>query len=441
MIDLDVLLTPFPGDNPTGEDLRYDPVYDQIKEARRADDPLDRGDWDREIKAADWDKVVKLSVEALSKRTKDLQIAAWLTEALTKTEGFEGFNSGLRLLSGFLRDFWDNLYPEIDEGDLDYRVGPLEFLNNNLWLAVKGIPLTDPRVTPGYSWLKWQESRQVGYEKDTLNQYGDADEGKKAARDEKIGEGKLTGEEFDAAVVSSSKEFYAGLGKDIGSSLEAFQMLDGTVDEKFGKEAPRLSEIRQALEDCQMILSRIQKDKGIVEPGSRSAGAPEAPQGETVMDGSDTEPVSDVGMSPPHGPSAAVTTTDSDATEQACWQDAIALLEKSGIRDALGKLLDASCRAPSVRQKNRYRLLMAKTCLRAGRADLARPIVEELHALIEELNLEQWESPLWIAEILDAYYKCLTAEGSSDEDLYKANNELFQRLCTKDITRAITYRA
>jgi len=68
-------------------------------------------------------------------------------------------------------------------------------------------------------------------------------------------------------------------------------------------------------------------------------------------------------------------------------------------------------------------------------------VIEELHALIEQLGLEQWESPLWIAEILDAYYECLTAEGASasDDDLFKANSELFQKLCTKDITKAMKY--
>ena len=66
-------------------------------------------------------------------------------------------------------------------------------------------------------------------------------------------------------------------------------------------------------------------------------------------------------------------------------------------------------------------------------------MIEELHALIEQLGLEQWESPLWIAEILDAYYECLTAKGASDDDVYKANSELFQRLCTRDITKAIKH--
>ena len=53
MIDIDTILTPIPGDNPAGENLRYTPTYDEIIEAKRADDMLDRGDWEREIKTSD----------------------------------------------------------------------------------------------------------------------------------------------------------------------------------------------------------------------------------------------------------------------------------------------------------------------------------------------------------------------------------------------------
>ena len=97
-IDINSLLAPIPGENPAGEDLRYSPIYDDLKEARRADDPLERGEWQREIKTSDWDKVISLAVDALSKKSKDLQIAAWLTEALIRKEGFSGLVAGLRLL-------------------------------------------------------------------------------------------------------------------------------------------------------------------------------------------------------------------------------------------------------------------------------------------------------------------------------------------------------
>jgi len=84
------LLTPIAGDNPSGTDVRYDTkllIYDRIKEARRQDDNLAQGDWQHERKSADFGLVKKLAQEALSTRTKDLQLAAWLTEAMLWVDG------------------------------------------------------------------------------------------------------------------------------------------------------------------------------------------------------------------------------------------------------------------------------------------------------------------------------------------------------------------
>ena len=86
----DDLLNPIPGDSPSGTNLRYAPVYDKIKEARRQDDDAPQGEWQRERKVADYKQVIKLAGETLATQTKDLQLAAWLTEAFLHQEGFGG---------------------------------------------------------------------------------------------------------------------------------------------------------------------------------------------------------------------------------------------------------------------------------------------------------------------------------------------------------------
>ena len=50
----DELTQPIGGDNPAGENLRYDSIYDEIKDARRFDDPNEpRGAFERDLKKAD----------------------------------------------------------------------------------------------------------------------------------------------------------------------------------------------------------------------------------------------------------------------------------------------------------------------------------------------------------------------------------------------------
>lgn len=436
VIDIDAILAPIPGDNPAGDDLRYSSVYDEIKEARKAEDALDRGDWQSAVKRADWDRVIKVTIEALTGKTKDLQIAAWLVEALIKTEGFDGLYTGLAIVNGLLRDFWERVYPEIEEGDLDFRAAPVAFINDKLWLCIKEIPLTNAAATPGYSWLKWQESREVGYESDTLNPYGDVDEDKKKRREGLIAEGKLTAEEFDSSIALSSKAYYQSLAERLGACREEFKRLDEIVDEKFGREAPRLAEFGKSLEDCEYVVMRILKEKKEREPDLE----PEQP---TVSEGfPPLEPEPPPEKAPPMAipPFPAAGLPGAVALEENLWNEALQVMQAKGIKEALGRLLEASSRAPSVREKNRCRLLMAKLCLRADRPDLARPIVEELYALIEELHLERWESPRWIAEALAALYQCLTKGEPSDDDISKAGI-LFQRLCTTDVTQAIAYKS
>ena len=429
VIDVDALLTPFPGDHPAGEDLRYSPIYDDLKEARRADDSLEQGDWKHEIKTSDWDRVITIAVDALAKKSKDLQIAAWMTEALINREGFGGLAAGLRLMFGLLRDHWEHLYPPVEEGDLDFRAAPLQFVNDKLWSSLKQVPLTDAGAGPAYSWLKWQESREVGSEADTLNRSGNVDEGRKKKRDEAIAEGKLTVEEFDAAVARSSRTFYQSLAEDLTLCLETFKKLDEFVDQKFGSQGPRLTDFGKALDDCSQVVMKIHKEKKGPEPAPVLKA-----QAEKVA-----PPRSEEEREIPALPLQAGESSDSDALEKGVWKEALEIMKASGIKDALSRLLGASNSAPSVRARNRYRLFMAKLCLEADRPDLARPIMEELNHLIEELHLERWESPLWIAEVLEALYQCLMRGEPSDEDKNRGK-AILQKICTADVTKAMNYK-
>lgn len=442
-IDIDALLVPIPGDNPSGEDLRYTQVYEDIKEARRYDDLLDQGEWKTEIKKADWDQVIKTALDSLKTKTKDIQIAVWLAEALIVQEGLDGTTAALKIINGIIRDFWGSLYPQIEDDDLEYRIAPLELMNEKLSGRIGQIPVTDPVRTPGHSWQKWQESRQVGYDAEMRD--NDAREKREAA----LAEGKLTADEFDAAVAMTSPGFYKTLSESVAASLEEFRILDGLVDEKFGRDAPRLSEFGKALEGVNDLVQKICKDKGLFVTAE-----PETASKEETAPQRDEEQAAEMPLAVGPGaamvsPAASVTVTlpvgnpniliDSGPWEQALWDDAVRTMKSAGTQKALEKLMEAALGAPSVRGENRYKLLLSKLCLQAGRADLARPILERLYALIEELHLEKWESPVWIAEVFGALYQCLMSGEPSDDDFSRAQ-ELFQRLCTIDITKAITYR-
>ena len=267
----DDLLAPIAGSNPAGADLRYDPIYDKIKEARREDDDIPQGDWQQERKTADFAAVVKMAGETIATKTKDLQLTAWLTEAMLRRESFAGLRDGLGALAAMLDQYWDTLYPELEDGDAELRAGPLEWVGSRLDMAVRSAPVT----RAGYGLLKYRESRTVIAEDVARDDYD-----KNKQREAQIAEGKLSPEEFDKAFTATPKAFYVTLVADIDGALAAVKTLDETADAKFGSDAPSFSGLRTALTDVRHLASQLLDRKRELEPDpvveeSSEAGAAE----------------------------------------------------------------------------------------------------------------------------------------------------------------------
>src|SRR5438270_10954371 len=105
---IDDLLDPISPEQPSGADMRWTPEWDRIREARRADDDLDAGQWaKRERNASDWRLVRDLATEMLRNHSKDLQLAICLTEANIKLQGFAGLRAGLRITRELIVRCWD----------------------------------------------------------------------------------------------------------------------------------------------------------------------------------------------------------------------------------------------------------------------------------------------------------------------------------------------
>jgi type VI secretion system protein ImpA len=244
----DDLLNPIQGDSPSGTNLRYAPVFDKIKEARRQDDDAPQGEWQRERKVADYKQVVKLAGEALAVQSKDLQLAAWLTESVLHQEGFSGLQQGLCLMRGLIENFWDTMYPEIEDGDLELRSAPLEWVGTRLDDPVRKAPLT----RGGFSYYKFKESRTVGSEEDAAQS-----EQKRESREQAIADGKVTLEEFEKDSTATPTTQYEAWVAALDGSLESIESLRTLCDEKFGNYAPSFTPLKTALEEVRNVANQI----------------------------------------------------------------------------------------------------------------------------------------------------------------------------------------
>lgn len=145
MFNLTQLLQPVSPERRCGDDLSFSAEVDQIAQARKYDDPtLDQGEWATALKEADWPYVASRCAAMIATRSKDLRLAAWLAEALAKTRGLRGLGDGYALLAGLCEQYWNDLYPLVDGGDYDQRIGNLFWLLARTPLLVQEAAMQAP---------------------------------------------------------------------------------------------------------------------------------------------------------------------------------------------------------------------------------------------------------------------------------------------------------
>lgn len=250
------LLAPISERSPGGEPLRFDPLYDEIKRMRDEDDPLlPVGVWQRELKRADWSGVARLCSSALMKRTKDLQLAAWLTEAWLHLLGFAGLELGVRLVTALCRDFWNDLYPSLDDG-LEARVAPVGWMAEKLVLAVKSVPITAPagEGTQPRAWKDWESSLYLANLPRSGSTLSAADEGAAAQASY-----------LDGAAKTPAVRL-AQLVGEVSGALAALDALDAMLLERCGEAAaPTLTPLRQPLLAIHDQLAKLLAERGPIE--------------------------------------------------------------------------------------------------------------------------------------------------------------------------------
>jgi len=227
--------------------------FDQIREARRFDEPgLEQGDWVIDLKEADWPQVVRLCGVVLRERSKDIRVAAWLTEAWARREGFGGLRDGYRLVEALCRDYWEGLHPRAEDGDAAQRIGNLGWLISQSRQLVVEIPLT--RSEAGrYGLAVWDSAVQL------------ANAIKRAPQDaSELTRGKVTQDQFDAARRDTPPAFYSELLIDLDGCMQALDSLDRLLQDRLGDEGPSFSALREALRNASGLATRFAREAGLL---------------------------------------------------------------------------------------------------------------------------------------------------------------------------------
>jgi type VI secretion system ImpA family protein len=260
LLDLDALLAPVDPDKPSGDDLRYDPVYDSLRELRREDDQTTpQGIWDYERKQSDWRNLRHQAIEVLTGRSKDLQVAAWLTEALLHQEGLPGLAAGLQLIGRLCRQYWQNAYPSLEsDGELDARLAPFFWLDDRMPQSLTLIEMTAPQAgqSAAYRWQDWVTANRL--EPLALTKAREF----KAA----IDKGDVSLSKFTAAVGLTPTPFFVARRDGLNACLAALDDLRQVLKELCGDDGPGLHKLENQLTEMLTAVNRFLSERGLVAP-------------------------------------------------------------------------------------------------------------------------------------------------------------------------------
>lgn len=126
------LKQPVSEDSPSGEDLEYDPVFQEMEVMMETTAEQEFGDTIIPGSGPDW-KGVAAQVEDLNKRTRDLRVLTCGALADLSLKGLKVFSDSLESLNACIETFWDSIHPQLDvedDNDATMRLNALQILND-----------------------------------------------------------------------------------------------------------------------------------------------------------------------------------------------------------------------------------------------------------------------------------------------------------------------
>ena len=245
-MDILSLLTPINEQSPCGEDYSLSNEFHAIKKARTQDDVLlDQGDWVTEPKQADWDFVATTSINLLQSKSKDIRLLTWLAEAWANLYGFKGISKSIELSHHLLEQYWLTLHPEVEDGDLDQRIGLLQGLINQLPLLIKKVSLNNH--APFYHLLDYDNF--LYHENIRRKQSDDYD----------ASTNPTELEQFEQALSNTDKNFQRENYQHFTEILQQWTTLKQVLDDLLGLDSPSFASIDSSLDTIHITLKKIYK--------------------------------------------------------------------------------------------------------------------------------------------------------------------------------------
>ena len=277
----ELLLTPFDGDRPAGRDLRLDAspqsIYFRLRdaraEARAAERLADNDPASGGALPTPWNTVHDLAVEALSLHSKDIEIACWLTECLTRKQGLGGLADGVAVVVGLIEQFWDaGLFPSAEEDDPEGRLIAVTGMSGqdrdgSLLQPLRKLVLFTRQDGSPVAYWEFERSKEV------------AALGAQAEKSPRAAAGVVPFADLEIEARGHGRASLLALGQDVLRAAAAWQSLEKAVEHVTeGDAVPATGRVRTLLESLQRLVGRYVPHDELVprEPAGSSEAGPAA---------------------------------------------------------------------------------------------------------------------------------------------------------------------
>jgi type VI secretion system protein ImpA len=245
--DLAALLEPIPGELPQGLDIRedfssqspYSRLRDARSDARDAEKMLDNGDPNAGDPAPLWRTVREIGLKTLKETTKDLEVAAWVTEAYVRSHGLIGLAACATMIKGLADQHWDGLFPMPDDYGVETRIAPITGLNGrdgggSLIQPLYKLPFFDRADGTPITFFTYQSSEQLpGLPPER--------------RDARVKAGAIPFDDMEKDARTVGLPRLGRLRDEATAALEAWEGMAAILDEKASEDPPSTSHVRDML--------------------------------------------------------------------------------------------------------------------------------------------------------------------------------------------------
>lgn len=255
-IDVESLLQPVSEQTPCGDNLEYDPLFQELERVAQGKPETQFS----EAEPPDW-KQVSAKAQELLGRSRDLRALVHLTNASLHVDGWPAFSDCLKLMRGLLEQHWDHVHPQLDpdDGDPTFRVNAVVALCHpeGTLHTVRHTPLVSSRIAGQFN------LREIEIAHGRLNVKLPENEMPKPAA-------------VNAAFMDSDIETLQATATALAAAADDVAGIEAILTEQLGAtQAPDLSELTGELRNAHKVLAEQLSARGVTTVTAEPEPEPE----------------------------------------------------------------------------------------------------------------------------------------------------------------------